>query len=114
MYKVCKFVTIFLYTFPVFVLIGYLMNIHKERGEGFNDLLELFVTSAQTVTVPYLEKKVHVLLTGKYKDCVVFANGNQWLPEKKMATLFKNLLGEEVRISSCHRFCFRSLILNIE
>ena len=73
------------------------MNIHKDRGEGFNDLIDLFVTSSDTGTVPYLEKKVNVLLTGKYKDCVVFANGNQWLPEKKMAAVFKNLLGEEVR-----------------
>ena len=74
------------------------MNIHKERGEGFNDLIDLFVSTAETGTIPYLEKKIHVLLTGKYKDCTVFASGNQWLPEKKMATVFKKLLGEEVRI----------------
>ena len=72
------------------------MNIHKDRGEGFNDLIVDFVTSSETGSLPYLEKKVHVLLTGKYKDCTVFANGNQWLPEKKMAEVFKNLLGEEV------------------
>ena len=72
------------------------MNIHKDRGEGFNDLIVDCVTSSETGSVPYLEKKVHVLLTGKYKDCTVFANGNQWLPEKKMAEVFKNLLGEEV------------------
>ena len=76
------------------------MNIHKDRGEGFNDLISNFVASSVAGSIPYLEKKLHVLLTGKYKDCIVFANGNQWLPEKKMAAVFKNLLGEEVNISS--------------
>ena len=74
------------------------MNTHKDRGEGFNDLIDLFVATSQTGSIPYLEKKVHVLLTGSYKDCTVFANGNQWLPEKKMAAIFKTLLGEEVNL----------------
>ena len=74
------------------------MNTHKDRGEGFNDLIDLFVATSQTGSIPYLEKKVHVLLTGSYKDCTVFANGKQWLPEKKMAAIFKTLLGEEVNL----------------
>lgn len=49
--------------------------------------------------VYFLRKRLkynHICFTGKYQDCSVLDNGNQWLPEKKMASKFKKLLGEEV------------------
>ncbi|KAL4222636.1 hypothetical protein ACF0H5_018678 [Mactra antiquata] len=77
--------------------VGYLMNTYTSRHEGFPDLIDLFMTTVDTdVKPPALKEKIHIVLTGKYLDHPVFDNGNQWLPEKKMAKNFQKLLGDEI------------------
>ncbi|XP_041366886.1 uncharacterized protein LOC121381616 [Gigantopelta aegis] len=85
-----------LYTDTIWAFIGYLMSTHKDRGEGFSQLMTMFFSCEKTELVPLIEEKLKVLLMGKYKDCSVLANGNMWLPEKKVAKKFEDLIGEEV------------------
>lgn len=77
--------------------VGYLMNTHSSRLEGFSELISLFMrTVDEGKKIAYLAEKVHILLTGQYMQLPVLDNGNQWLPEKKMASNFRKLLGDEV------------------
>ncbi|XP_053374188.1 uncharacterized protein LOC123531588 [Mercenaria mercenaria] len=77
--------------------VGYLMNTHTSRLEGFSALIDVFMsTVSEDTELPYLKEKIHILLTGQYKTYAVLDNGNQWLPEKKMASNFKKLLGKEI------------------
>ncbi|XP_067648809.1 uncharacterized protein [Haliotis asinina] len=79
----------------VWAFIGYLVSTYKDRDEGFRILVESIVTCDNAASIPLLADKLRVILNGKWQDCVVFANGNIWLPEKKLAKKFEELIGTE-------------------
>ncbi|KAH9524960.1 hypothetical protein Btru_028346 [Bulinus truncatus] len=76
--------------------IGYLLKTHKERGEGFSELIQFILKCPGVQGFPLLAEKILILLLGKYQGYIVFARGNTLIPDKKMSASFEKLLGEEV------------------
>lgn len=79
----------------IWSFIGYLLKTHKERGEGFKELIHLILNLPKASRPTFLSEMILVLLTGKYQGHIVFAKGNAWIPEPKLSKLFEKLLGEE-------------------
>ncbi|CAL1530083.1 unnamed protein product [Lymnaea stagnalis] len=80
----------------LWAFIGYLLITHKERGEGFSQLINFILECPGVLGFPLLAEKIQILLLGKYQGCVVFAKGNTFLPDKKLSSCLEKVLGEEV------------------
>ncbi|XP_078656127.1 uncharacterized protein LOC144902518 [Branchiostoma floridae x Branchiostoma belcheri] len=79
----------------VWAFIGYLMNTHKERDDGFIDLIKMLMSPDRQQPVPLVAEKVRILVTGQYEGKVVLSYGNVWLPERKYSQALAKVVGDE-------------------
>ncbi|CAH1238699.1 Hypp5621 [Branchiostoma lanceolatum] len=79
----------------VWAFIGYLMNTHKERDDGFIDLIKMLTSPDRQQPIPLVAEKVRILVTGQYEGKAVLSYGNVWLPERKYSQALAKVVGEE-------------------
>ncbi|XP_078572870.1 uncharacterized protein LOC144859794 isoform X1 [Branchiostoma floridae x Branchiostoma japonicum] len=79
----------------VWAFLGYLINTHKERDDGFIDLIKMLTSPDRQQPIPLVGEKVRILVTGQYKGKAVLSYGNVWLPERKYSQALAKVVGEE-------------------
>ncbi|XP_046374919.2 uncharacterized protein LOC124148036 [Haliotis rufescens] len=79
----------------VWAFVGYLISTYKDRDEGISLLVDSIVSCDSAASIPHLADKLRVILNGKWQDYMVYANGNCWLPEKKLTKKFEQVVGTE-------------------